>query len=53
MRHSPVAMIGLAPRAPPDGLTDDVVAEAEHLAQQQLLVGEGGLQLGHLDRRRR
>ena len=28
----------------------DVVAEAEHLAQQQLLVGERGLQLGHLDR---
>ena len=28
----------------------DVLPEAEHLGQQQLLVGEGGLQLGDLDR---
>ncbi len=51
MRHSPVAMIGLDAQRAARRVDGDVVAEAEHPAQQQLLVGERGLQLGDLDRR--
>ena len=50
MRHRPVAMIGLALSAPPDGLTVTSSPRPSTRAQQQLLVGERGLQLGHLDR---
>ena len=51
MRMRPAAIIGLAASAPPDGLTRDVVAEAERLAEDQLLVGERGVQLGDVDHR--
>ena len=55
MRMSPAAIIGLAASAPPDGFIRDVVAEPERLAQDQLLVREGRVQLGDVDavRRRR
>ena len=41
--------IGLLASAPPDGLIAYVVAEAELAAQDQLLVAERRVQLGHLD----
>ena len=40
----------IGPQRASRGVDGDVVTEAEHRAQEQLLVGEGGLQLGHLDR---
>ena len=49
MRIRPATIIGLAASAPPDGLIVDVVAEAEGLAQDELLVGERRVQLGDVD----
>ena len=49
MRTSPATMRPLAARAPPDGLTATASARPERVAQDQLLVGEGGVELGHVD----
>ena len=50
MRIRPADMSGLAASAPPDGLMVTAVVEPEGLAQDDLLVGEGGVQLGHVHR---
>ena len=49
MRMSPADIIGLAASAPPEGLTADAVAQPERLGEDQLLVGVGRVQLGHVD----
>jgi hypothetical protein len=49
MRIMPAAIIGLAASGPPDGLTHDVVGQAQLVAQDGLVVGEAGVQLGHID----
>ena len=41
-------MIGLEAKGPPEALTTTWSPSREHPAEEQLLMGEGGLQLGHL-----
>ena len=41
-------MRALAASAPPDGLIAHPVAQPEGVAQDELLVGEGGVQFGHV-----
>ena len=50
MRTSPVAMIGFAASAPPDRFTGTESSSPSDLPQEELLVGERGLQLGEFDR---
>jgi len=40
---------GIVPQRPTGSVHRHVVREAEDTAQEQLLVGEGGLELGQLD----
>lgn len=48
-RRRPATIIGWAARAPPEGLVCDVGSEIEGIAEDDLLVAEGGVELGDID----